>query len=189
MEYKIFTIARIATFAMVSIFITVLSWRSLHNPRFHGFYRFFAFEAILILILLNIPFWIKNPFSPLQLASWFLLVFSGFLVIQGFYLLHKLGGYEPRENSSETFAFEDTANLITQGIYRYIRHPLYSSLLFLAWGAYLKHISLYGTIAVLFATAALIITAKMEERENLSSFGPEYATYIKKTKMFVPFIF
>ena len=189
MESGLFAIIQVVIFSVVSVFLIVLSWRSLHNPRCHGFYRFFAFEAILIVILLNFPFWFKNPLSPLQLLSWLLLLFSIFFVIQGFYLLLKLGGSKPRENGSEKFAFENTANLVTDGIYKYIRHPLYSSLLLLAWGAYLKHISISGTVAVLFATASLIVAAKMEERENLLSFGSAYATYIKKTKMFIPCLF
>jgi protein-S-isoprenylcysteine O-methyltransferase Ste14 len=189
MELGLFAVIRITLFILLSIFLVVFSWRPLRNPRYHGFYRFFAFEAILILILLNIPYWIRSPLSLLQLVSWLLLACSIFFVFQGFYLLSKLGGYKARENTSETFAFEDTAVLVTDGIYKYIRHPLYSSLLLLAWGAYLKHISLYATIAVLFATAALIATAKIEERENISFFGSKYETYIKKTKMFIPYLF
>lgn len=189
MEIGSFASIRVTLFILFSIFFVVFSWRSLPNPRCHGFYRFLAFEAILILILINIPFWFRFPLSPLQVVSWFLLLFSIFFVIQGFYLLKKLGGYKARENSSETYAFEDTANLITDGIYKYIRHPLYGSLLLLAWGAYLKYISIYSTVAVLFATGSLIATAKIEERENLSSFGSSYKEYIKKTKMFVPYLF
>jgi len=189
MELGLFAVIRITLFILLSIFLVVFSWRPLRNPRYHGFYRFLAFEAILILILLNIPYWIRSPLSLLQLVSWLLLACSIFFVFQGFYLLSKLGGYKARENTSETFAFEDTAVLVTDGIYKYIRHPLYSSLLLLAWGAYLKHISLYVTIAVLFATAALIATAKIEERENISFFGSKYETYIRKTKMFIPCLF
>ena len=189
MEIELSLIIRAAIFVVISIFLVAISWRSLSNPKCHGFYRFFAFESILVLILLNIPFWFKNPLSPFQLISWFLLFFSIFFVFQGFYLLRKIGGYKERENSSETFVFEDTANLVTDGIYKYVRHPLYSSLFLLAWGAYLKHISIYGTIAVFLATAFLIATAKMEERENIVSFGATYEAYIHKTKMFIPYLF
>ncbi|MCP4668141.1 MAG: isoprenylcysteine carboxylmethyltransferase family protein [Deltaproteobacteria bacterium] len=181
-------IIRASVFLVISIFIVVISWRSLGNPKCHGFYRFFAFESILVLVLLNIPFWFKNPLSPIQIIAWILLLFSAIFVFQGFYLLRKIGGHKAREDSSETLAFEDTANLVTDGIYQYIRHPLYSSLLLLAWGAYLKHVSFYGTVAVFLATAFLIATAKMEERENIVSFGAPYEAYIKKTKMFIPFL-
>ncbi len=189
MDLKISIVIRIIIFVSGSIYFTILSWRTIRNPKSHGFYRFFAFESILLLILLNIPFWFRNPFSLLQLVSWPLLFFSMYLVIEGVCLLKKLGGYKPREENSETYRFEETNHLVTDGIFKYIRHPLYSSLLFLAWGAYLKHISLFGSIGVLLATTSLLLTAKMEERENLLFFGSSYAEYMKSTKMFVPYVF
>ena len=183
------TIFQIAAFILATIAITALSWRSLGNPRCHGFYRFFAFEAILIIIVLNFPFWIKKAFSPAQIISWLLLIFSIVFLVQGFYLLRKIGRTAQRADSPETFAFENTANLVTEGIYKYIRHPLYSSLLLLAWGAYLKHISIAGTLAVMVATLALIATAKMDERECLDIFGTAYADYMQRSRMFIPYIF
>ena len=183
------TIFQITTFIMASIAITALSWRSLGNPRCHGFYRFFAFETILVILVLNIPFWIKNPFSPAQIVSWLLLIFSIVFVVQGIYWLRKIGGSAQRTDSPETFAFENTANLVSEGIFKYIRHPLYSSLLLLAWGAFLKHITIAGGIAAIAATAALIVTAKMDERECLDIFGSAYAAYMKQSKMFIPYLF
>lgn len=183
------TIFQATAFIFATIVIAALSWRSLGNPRSHGFYRFFAFESILVIVLLNIPFWIKNAFSPLQIVSWLFLICSLIFVIQGVYLLRKIGGTAQKPESPETFAFENTANLVTAGIYKYIRHPMYSSLLLLAWGAHLKHITIAGTIAVTVATAALFATAKMDERECLRTFGSAYADYMKKTKRFIPYLF
>ncbi len=78
--------------------------------------------------------------------------------------------------------------LVTGGTYRFIRHPMYSSLLFLAWGAFLKAFSWSGGLAATVATLSLIATAKVEERENVRYFGAAYAEYIKRSKMFVPFL-
>jgi len=189
MEIGVFKVSRILIFIIGSIFITILSRRTFKNTKSHGFYRFFAFESILLLILLNVPFWFRNPFSLLQLVSWPLLFFSIYLVIEGVRLLKELGSYKPRGEKSETYRFEETNHLVTDGIFKYIRHPLYSSLLFFAWGAYLKHISLFGSIGVLLATTSLLLTAKMEERENLLYFGSSYAEYMKSTKMFIPYVF
>jgi len=84
---------------------------------------------------------------------------------------------------------EDTTRLVEVGAYRYIRHPMYSSLLFLGWGAFFKDPSWMGFALVLIATASLIITAKVEERENIRKFGDDYTQYLNVTKMFVPFVF
>jgi len=189
LELGLFAVIRITLFILLSIFLVVFSWRPLHNPKSHGFYRFFAFEGTLILVLLNIPFWFKNPLSPPQLVSWTFLSSSILFIVQGFHLLRKLGGSKGRVVSSENLPFENTVNLVMDGLYKYIRHPMYSSLLFLAWGAFIKHITIYGILAVLITTAFLVATAKMEERENISFFGSIYEEYIKKTKMFIPYLF
>jgi protein-S-isoprenylcysteine O-methyltransferase Ste14 len=39
------------------------------------------------------------------------------------------------------------------------------------------------------ATLSLSVTAKIEEAENLRYFGEAYHTYMRQTKMFVPFLF
>ena len=59
--------------------------------RSHGFYRFFAFELLSALILLNVPIWFRDPLSARQLASCFLGVVSIGLAIEGFRLLRLIG--------------------------------------------------------------------------------------------------
>jgi hypothetical protein len=44
-------------FGGVSLLIAAISWSSLCHPRSHGFYRFFAWEAILALFVQNMSFW------------------------------------------------------------------------------------------------------------------------------------
>ncbi len=174
-------IIKLAILVVVSVGIFVLSWQSLRNPRSRGFYRFFVFESILILILLNLEHWFRDPFSVHQIVSWLLLLCSIILVAHGFYLLHVIG--RPKSG------IENTTTLVTVGAYKYIRHPLYSSLLFLAWGVFFKDVSLLGGILASVATAFLIVIAKMEEAENSQKFGAEYAAYMKSTRMFIPFLF
>jgi len=94
-----------------------------------------------------------------------------------------------REGDPSLLAFEKTSTLVTTGIYHYIRHPLYSSLLILAWGVFFKDPSWLAALLVLAATAALIATAMAEEAECARFFGPAYRDYMKQTRMFVPFLF
>jgi len=83
---------------------------------------------------------------------------------------------------------EKTSKLVTVGLYRYIRHPMYSSLLFLGWGMYFKSPSWLDLVLVLLCTFFLIATARMEESENIKFFGSEYVDYMKRTRMFIPFV-
>jgi len=180
---------KVIIFAVVSVGIVFLSWKSLLNPRSHGFYRFFAWEAILALILLNLDYWFYEPFSIHQIASWLLLIVSGFLVIHGVQLLRLVGKPDSERNDPSLIGIEKTTELVTVGAYRYIRHPLYSSLLFLAWGVFFKHPSWVGVSLAVITTFFLTMTAKIEETENIRFFGTAYQSYLKQTKMFIPFLF
>jgi len=174
-------ILKVAIFVVVSVGILFVSWKPLRNPRSHGFYRFFAFESILVLILLNLEHWFSNPFSVRQIVSWLLLLCSIVLVVHGVYLLHVIG--RPKSG------IEDTTTLVMVGAYKYIRHPLYSSLLFFAWGVFFKSPSWLGGVLAIAASAFLVATAKVEELENIRNFGANYRTYMNRTKMFIPFLF
>jgi len=177
-------------FATGSIILIAISWKSLNNLHSHGFYRFFAWECILILFILNVKYWFKNPFSWYQLIAWMLLVISLIPLGYGIHSLRTRG--EPtanREGDNSLYSFEKTSNLVTTGIYKYIRHPLYSSLLFLAWGIYFKLPSLIGIALVSVTTAFLFATAKVDEAECIQFFGAQYIEYMEHTKMFIPKVF
>ncbi|MDH3403855.1 MAG: isoprenylcysteine carboxylmethyltransferase family protein [Acidobacteriota bacterium] len=179
----------VLAFALGSVLIAWISRRSLLRPASHGFYRFFAFEAILALVVVNAPHWLAHPLGARQLVSWLLLVLSIVLVVWGVVLLHRAGGSAPTSEGSPEFEWEKTESLVTTGVYRYVRHPMYSSLLFLTWGAVLKSVSAATLALAAVATLALAATAKAEELENLARFGEEYRDYMKRTRRFVPFVF
>jgi len=172
---------KLIIFAVVSSGIVFVSKASLRDPQVHGFFRFFAFESILVLILLNLEHWFSNPFSAFQIISWLLLLSSLILVAHGFRLLRMIG--RPKGG------IENTATLVMRGAYKYIRHPLYTSLLLLGWGVFFKDPSLLGGILVMLTSTFLIATARVEEVENLRKFGADYTAYMKTTKMFIPFLF
>ena len=176
-------------FLIGSTIIVYVSRASLRAPRSHGFYRFFAWEAILALTVLNLDHWFYNPFAWHQLVSWFLLVVSLFLVIHGVRLLKQMGKQNTQRDDSPMPAFEKTTAIVTVGAYRYIRHPLYSSLLFLAWGVAFKTLSWPNILLAVVATIFLVATARAEEAEDIRFFGPAYQEYMRTTKMFIPFLF
>jgi protein-S-isoprenylcysteine O-methyltransferase Ste14 len=182
-------IVKSAVFLLATAGFVYVSRASLRQPRSHGFYRFFAWEAILALAVLNIEVWFRNPLSWHQIISWVLLVISGFLVIHGVQLLRKIGKQDSQRDDSPMLEFEKTTALVTTGAYCYIRHPLYSSLLFLAWGIFFKSPSWLGGGLALAATFFLVATARAEETEDVRFFGPAYQEYISQTRMFIPFLF
>lgn len=180
---------KIILFVLASAWIVYLSRRSLVRPRSHGFYRFFAFEFILALVLLNLNAWFKSPFAWHQIISWILLVTA--LVPLGFGVRSLTARGKParqREGEPQLLGFEKTTALVTSGIYAYIRHPMYSSLLLLAWGAFFKAPGWAGALLAAAATLALVFTARADEAECIAYFGEAYQDYMKRTKRFVPFV-
>jgi protein-S-isoprenylcysteine O-methyltransferase Ste14 len=171
-----------------TIIIVWVSRSSLRDPSSHGFYRFFAWETILIMFVLNMNYWFQDPFSLSQIIAWGLLIISLILIFQGVQLFRKEGNINQERTDPSLVGIEKTTQLVTSGVYRYIRHPFYSSLLFLAWGIVFKRIIWYEILLAIAATIFLIITARKEEVENIEFFGEEYREYMQNTKMFIPFV-
>jgi len=162
------------------LFTILLLGFTLARPHPYRFPRFLAFESILSLIFLNADVWFLDPFSIRQITSWLCLIGSLFLAGSGFYLI------KPRGNPEGDF--EDTTALITSGVYTYIRHPLYASLIIFSLGAFLKDFSILGVGLVITTLIGVYLTARIEEGHNLERFGQAYQDYMDKTKRFIPFI-
>jgi len=164
-----------------TIFIILFSWfLSLKYKRYHGIARFFAFESVFLLVILNYKVWFSNPFSFRQITSWILLTISAYSVIAGYLLLKRKG--KPSIN------FENTSQLVKSGIYKYIRHPLYLSVFLLGTGIMLKDPAPAQLVLGIINLVAVWVTALIEENEMTAKFGTEYREYMKVTKMFIPFI-
>jgi len=164
-----------------TILIIFFSWFfSIKEKRYHGFARFFSFESIFILILLNYRVWFYNPFSVHQIISWILLIASIYPGIAGYLLLKRKGKSEK--------SFENTTVLVKSGIYRYIRHPLYCSLLLFGTGVMFKDTGNIQLICGAVNLIAVYFTARIEEKEMISKFGTKYLEYMSETKMFIPYV-
>lgn len=79
--------------------------------------------------------------------------------------------------------------LITSGIYRYIRHPAYLAYLCLLIGFPVCFGSIAGfTVTLASGIPALIYRIKVEENALLQWFGREYGQYCTNTKKLLPFV-
>lgn len=179
---------RIIIFVILSIPIIIVSWRTLFNIKSHGFFRFFSWESIIWLFATNYKYWFDDPFSINQIFSWIFLIASGYLVTVGVILMKKVGKQGNNRNEKTLYQFEKTTELIEQGIFKYIRHPLYSSLLFLTWGIFLKNFSIELLFVSMLSTVFLYLTAIFDEKECIDFFGDKYIEYMKKSKRFIPYI-
>ena len=84
----------------------------------------------------------------------------------------------------QIFEEEKTGPLITRGLYRYVRHPLYTFSLLILWLS--PRLSLNSFIVYLGLTIYVLIGIYFEERKLMYEFGQDYAMYRSITPMLIP---
>jgi protein-S-isoprenylcysteine O-methyltransferase Ste14 len=178
---------KIVVLVVASAGFALLTRHSLRSFRSHGLYRFLAFVAVGVLVLLNLEYWFDEPFVLRQIISWLLLLVSIAIVTYGVISLRR-GRPDNKRPDATLLGIEKTTELVTTGAYRFVRHPMYSSLLFGDLGILLKHVSWQGAMMTGITASFIVMTARMEETENIRYFGNAYRSYIKQTRMFIPFL-
>jgi protein-S-isoprenylcysteine O-methyltransferase Ste14 len=136
----------------------------------------------------NYSFWFDDPFCAHQLFSWFFLFLSIYLLVAGVGVLRKSRKTAMLRDDKALFGFEKTTALVDYGIYKYIRHPMYASLLFLTWGICFKNFTLPLLVVAFLSSVFLYLTALCDEKECVRFFGQPYADYMKRSKRFIPFV-
>ena len=79
---------------------------------------------------------------------------------------------------------ERTGKLVTHGLYRFVRHPLYTFSLLILWLS--PKVTINSFIVYLALTLYVLVGAFFEERKLLREFGQEYANYRSVTPMLMP---
>ncbi len=77
--------------------------------------------------------------------------------------------------------------LVTNGPYRFIRHPIYAAVLYFLWAGYAAHPAFINLPVALLASALLGVRMWAEERLLLGMY-PEYAVYARRTRRALPFL-
>jgi protein-S-isoprenylcysteine O-methyltransferase Ste14 len=77
------------------------------------------------------------------------------------------------------------AQLVETGVYKYLRHPIYSGIIFCVVGLFLRQPTVWMAIAVAMVIIFLFFKARLEEKLLLSVY-PGYATYRSRTWGLLP---
>ncbi len=128
------------------------------------------------------PSALNYQFNPLQ-ATLGAIFMAGFLWL--FYAVHRQLG----RNWSITLEIREDHKLVTSGLFRHVRHPMYSS--FWLWGvaqALLLPNWLAGFAGL--ATVGLLYFRRVYKEEAMlrDTFGPDYDSYMKQTKRIIPWV-
>jgi protein-S-isoprenylcysteine O-methyltransferase Ste14 len=129
-----------------------------------------------MLIFLFVPAWRfwRIKFS----LSWL------FLPVVFYWLYFFIGAIKVHKQAAMSVAKID--RIVKEGVYAYVRHPIYHADITLVWG-----ISLFmGEPRFFFAsawlTAVLVCWMMLEEKAMEKKFGREYLEYKKQVPMFCP---
>ena len=90
---------------------------------------------------------------------------------------------------SSTLVIKEDHKLITYGIYRFTRHPIYLGVITVCIGFAVYASSLYGFLIMSANIPVFLIRIRLEEKLLTEEFQDAYQKYKKTTKKLIPFIY
>ncbi|REK09903.1 MAG: isoprenylcysteine carboxylmethyltransferase family protein [Planctomycetota bacterium] len=90
------------------------------------------------------------------------------------------------KNLTDTVATRRDATLVTNGPYRYVRHPFYVTAALLMAAAALLSANLLIAVSGCAVIALLVLRTPKEEQKLVEKFGDPYRDYMARTGRFVP---
>jgi protein-S-isoprenylcysteine O-methyltransferase Ste14 len=135
-------------------------------------------QAVLIAALVLAPRWADawSVSAPVTIAGWCVAALGVGLLAVAFPQLGRALSPLPEPRAD--------GELTTSGLYRWVRHPIYSGVLAMAWGWTLAHLS-WLTVVVAVALTLLLNAKARYEEGLLSERYPDYAAYSRHTPRFV----
>ena len=161
------------------LFLTKERYYSCMKVSNRSLYYVFAQIVLLVLIIFGpdlITFNSKNVF--LDLFGLFFILFGIYgVLVASFSIRTSLSIFpDPKKG----------AKLAQGGLYKYVRHPIYSSVLFFSLGVVLIDDS-YFKLILLVLLYVLFYYKSIFEEELLSKKFKDYKEYARKTPRFIPF--
>jgi protein-S-isoprenylcysteine O-methyltransferase Ste14 len=117
-----------------------------------------------------------------------LIVFGRLIRIKARIELKKRARFTSLVKPAKLKMVEDQ-NLLTDGIYKYIRHPLYLGEILRNIGIAVFFTSIYGFLIILLSSFFLLVRIEIEEKMLISAFGKNYIHYKKKTRKIFPYLY
>ena len=156
------------------------------------------FDFLLLLIFFLAPFFLIAAYyeNKLLISSilpfWDNLIVSyiGFVIYLSAGIFIIVGRVQLGKFGSGELITEEGHKLYTEGVYKYIRNPMYSGALFAVIGFCLVFRSII-TLLLLPIIYLLLFKMRLDEEERLlyEAFGEEFTNYKKKSKKLIPFIY
>jgi len=144
-------------------------------------------------LMLLIPFYMCVYLSPLEYiilkpALMKVQVIIGFSLFYIGLLVRILGFVALGNNFSIFVQPKSDSKLVVNGIYKYVRHPLYLAVILISVSGTLIFSCIFMWVLVLFTIIGILLRIRDEE-SFLVKKHMEYIEYKKRTKRLVPFVY
>lgn len=90
---------------------------------------------------------------------------------------------------SATLKIRENHQLITHGVYGFVRHPIYLGVIIAILGISMYCSSLYGFLILSGLIPIILNRIRMEEKMLTDEFGDVYRAYKETTRKLIPFIY
>jgi protein-S-isoprenylcysteine O-methyltransferase Ste14 len=92
------------------------------------------------------------------------------------------------ENWSPSIEKDPDQILVTHGVYRIVRHPLYLSGLLIFLGTQVYFHNTWSWLVLVVLVPMILLRIPREEKELLTRFGRDFQVYKKKTRALIPWV-
>ena len=148
-----------------------------------------SFQLVIIWLLFGGFLFLKNFLLPIPQFHIALLQTIGIVSVIIGLISAIIARKTLAQDWSKGVVLKTTQRLITNGIYNYTRHPIYSGFLLMALGTVLFLETISATVLFIIMFLYLRFKSLQEEKLLTKHFPKEYPEYKKRTKSLIPFIY
>lgn len=142
----------------------------------HVYYRW-TFIALFSIYILIVSSSVAEYFLIIKTVNAFISM-SGFIIFLVGVLLRRISGKNLGRNWSFHVEIKENHELITTGIYKYLKHPYYLGVILELSGVCMISNSFYSLLLVFFVQLPLLaVRIFLEEKTLVSRFGDKYERY------------
>ncbi len=138
--------------------------------------------------IIDFVFFQNFTFQVFAIAGLLLLLIGGAMRIKARLELNRKAGFGGYFRTWRVKILENH-QLVTDGLYKHIRNPIYLAEILRNLGFVLIFSSAYGSLLILLASILLIFRINLEEKILVAEFGEKYEEYQRNTKRLIPYIY
>lgn len=154
------------------------------------YYRPLYSLAVLIVLLILIHYHYVATGTIFWHPHWVVKIIAAVLVLAGFAaIVVSLWKHALNYSGLATLlGMETSDDFERDGLHTYVRHPMYTGVLFLLWGVFIGYPYRNNLVSAVCFTLYCFIAIYFLERKLMAQYGEDYKAYRLRVPMLVPFI-